>query len=111
MLRRKKKGKSKVLAGRFCVRDSEGEQRALKLLHIYCSIANSYSSAPESSKQNPRERILDLHFFFHHKHIASLKNHLSLAKGESLPYWLRGNFCGHVCFDLLVERIYAVCSH
>ena len=33
-LRRKKKGKSKVLSGRFCLRDSEAEQRALQLLHI-----------------------------------------------------------------------------
>ena len=40
-LRRKKKGKSKVLSGGFCVRDSEAEQRALHLRYIYCSIVNS----------------------------------------------------------------------
>ena len=51
--------KSKVLSSGFCVRDSEDEQRALQLLYIYCSIANSCSSAPESNKQNPRDRTLD----------------------------------------------------
>ena len=51
--RRKKKGKSKVLSGRFYLFDSEAEQRALQVLHIYCSNVNSYSSSPESNKQNP----------------------------------------------------------
>ena len=36
-LRRKKKGKSKVLSGRFCFLDSEAEQRALPFLYINCS--------------------------------------------------------------------------
>ena len=41
--------------------------------------------------------------------LLSLKlNHLSLAQGESLPYWFQGNFCVHVCFDFLVERIFFV---
>ena len=56
-LRRKKRGKSKVLSGGLSVHDSEAEQRTLQLLqralHIYCSIAHSYSSAPESNKLNP----------------------------------------------------------
>ena len=46
--RRKKKGKSKVLSGGFCLRHSKEEHRALQFLHIYCSNSNSYSSAPES---------------------------------------------------------------
>ena len=62
--RRRKQGKSKVLSGGFCVRDAEAEQRALQLLHNHCSIGNSYASAPESNKQSPRDRYLDLPFFF-----------------------------------------------
>ena len=58
-LGRKKKVKSKVLSRGFCLRDSEAEQRALKFLHIYCSNANSYSSAPESNRQNPQDRTMD----------------------------------------------------
>ena len=50
-LSRKKKGKSKVLSDRYCIHHSEEEQRALHLLHIFCSNVNSYSSAPESKKQ------------------------------------------------------------
>ena len=80
-LRRKKQGKSKVLSGEFCLRDSEAEQRSLQFLHIYCSNLNSYCSALESNKQNPPDRTMDLPFFFRY-------------------------FCGRVCFKLLfVERI------
>ena len=38
-----KKGKSKVLSGGFCLRDSEAEQKALQFLHIQRSKVNSYS--------------------------------------------------------------------
>ena len=72
---------------------------------------NALRSASESIKQNSREGTLDLPSFFRYKHITSLKNHLSLAQGESLIHWFRGNFCGRVCFDLPVERISFVCSH
>ena len=44
---RKKKGKSKVLSGGFCLFDSEAEQRALKFLHIHCSNVNIYFSVTE----------------------------------------------------------------
>ena len=90
--RRKKKDKSKFLSGRFCFRDSEAEQRALQLLHIYCSNVDSYSSAPESNKQNPPERTLDLLFFFRSKHITSHENVHSPASSASCPYWFEGNF-------------------
>ena len=62
-------------------------------------------SATESNKQNPRDRTLCLPFFFRYKHKASIKNLLSPAKGDSLPYWFQGNFCSPVWFDLPVERI------
>ena len=62
-LRRKKNGKSKVLYGGFRLLDSEAEQRALQFLHIYCLNVSSYSSTPESMKQNPRVRTLDLPSF------------------------------------------------
>ena len=108
-LRRKKKGKSKVLRGGFCLRDSEAEQRVLHFLNVYCSNINSYSSAPESNKQNAPDRTLGIHFFFCFKHITSLKNLPSPSPSESLPYWFQGNFCGCVCFETLVERISFVC--
>ena len=72
-LRRKKKGKSKVLSGGSCLRDSKTGQRALQLQHIYCSNVNSSCSAPESNKQNPPDRTLDLPSFFSYKHMTSLK--------------------------------------
>ena len=91
-LQRKKKCKSKVLSRGFCLFDSETEQRALQCLHINCSDVRSDSSAPESNKQNPRDRTLDLSFFFHLKHLTSLKNLPSPAPNESSPYWFQGNF-------------------
>ena len=62
--RRKRKGKSKVLSGEFCLFDSGAEQRALQFLYFYCSKGNSYSSAPDSNKQSPPDRTLELPFFF-----------------------------------------------
>ena len=53
----------------FCLIDSETEQRALQFLHIYCSDERSHSSAPESNKQDPRDRTLDLSIFFRYKQI------------------------------------------
>ena len=73
-LRRKKKGKYKVLSGGFCLHDSEAEQRALEFFHIYCSNLNSYSSAPESNRQNPPNRAMDLPFLFRCMDTTSLKN-------------------------------------
>ena len=72
--RRKKKGKSKVLSGGFCFRNSEVEQRGLQFLHIYCSNVNSCSLAPKSNKQNPPHRTIDSPFFLRIKHITSLNN-------------------------------------
>ena len=83
--RRKKKGKSRVLSGGFCLRDSAADQRVLQSLHIYCSNANSYALAPESNKQNPPNRTMDLPFFFRYKQITSLKNLLSPTPSENLP--------------------------
>ena len=91
-LRRKKKCKSKVLFRRFCLRDSEVEQRASRFLHIHCSNVNSYSSAPESNRLNPPDRTMDLPFFFRYKHITSLKSLPLPASSESLLYWFQGDF-------------------
>ena len=63
-LRRKKTGKSKALSRGFGLRDSEAEQRALRLLHIHGSDVNSYSSVLESNRPNPRDRTKDIPFFF-----------------------------------------------
>ena len=85
-------GKSEVLSRGFCLFDSETKQRALQFLHIHCSEVRSHSSAPESNKQNPRDRPLDLPSFSRYKYIPSLKNRPSPATNESLPYWFQGNF-------------------
>ena len=90
--RRKTKGKSKVQCGGFFLRDSEVEQRALQFLHIYCSNVSSYSSAPESNRQNLPDITMDLAFLFRYKHLTSLKNVPSPAPSKSLPYWFQGNF-------------------
>ena len=58
------------------LRDSEAGQKTLLLLHIYCLMANNYSSAPEPNKQNPRDRTLALPIFFCHKHLTLLKTSL-----------------------------------
>ena len=43
----RKKGKSKVLSGGFCLLDSEAKQRALQFLHNLRSNGNNYSSDPK----------------------------------------------------------------
>ena len=104
-------GKSKVLSRGFCLFDSETEQRALQFLHIYCSDVHSHSSAPESNKQNPRDRTLDLPIFFHYKLIPPLKNLPSRAPSESSAYWFQGNFAASFVLEFLLERISFVCIH
>ena len=103
-------GKSKVLSCGSCLFDSKTEKRTLQFLHIHCSDVRSHSAAPESHKQNLRDRTLDLSIFFRYKHITSLKNLPSPAPNESLPYWFQGNFAAlFVCFEFLFERISFVC--
>ena len=77
------KGKSKVMSGGFCLRDSKAEQRILQLLHIYCSNLNSCSSVPESYEPNPLERTLDLPLFLRYQFITSLRNLPYPAPSES----------------------------
>ena len=99
-----KKGKSKVLSSGFCLFGSEAKQRALQFLHIYCSDERSHSTAPESNKQNPRGRTLDLSFFCRYKHIPSLKKLPSPAPNESLPYWFPGNFAASFVFNFCLRE-------
>ena len=80
------------------------EQRALQFLHIYCSDVHSHSSAPESNKQNLRDRTLDLPSFFCYKHIPSLKNLPSPAPNESSPYRFQGNFAGSFVFNFCLRE-------
>ena len=103
-LERKKMGKSKVLSRGFCLFDPETEQRALQFLHIYCSDERSHSSAPESNKQNPRDRTLDLSIFFLYKYILSLKNLPSLEPNESSAYWSQGNFAASFVFNFCLRE-------
>ena len=98
------KGRPKVLSRGFCLFDSETEQGELRLLHIYCSDVRSYSAAPESNKQNPRDRTLGLPFFFRYKRIPSLKNLPSLAPNESFPYWFQGNFAASFVLNFCLRE-------
>ena len=109
-LKRKKKGKSKVLSRGFCLFDSETEQRALQFLHIYCSDLRSHSSAPESNKQNPRDRTLDLPFFFRYEQIPSLKNFPLAALKGSLPYWFQGNFAASFVLNFCLRDLFCLRS-
>ena len=102
-LRRKKKGRSKVLSGGLCLRYSEAEERALQWMHICCSIVDSYSSGPESNKQNPGDRALDLPFFFRYKNRTYLQSLPSPAPVSLTGF--RATFAAMFVFELLVERI------
>ena len=74
-------------------------------MHIYWSDVRSHSSAPESNKQNPRDRTLDLPFFFFcYKHIPSLKSLPSPAPNESLPNWFQGNFAALFVFNFCLRE-------
>ena len=58
-------------------------------MHEFC---NGLCLASESRKQNPRDRTLDLAFFFCYKHLTALKNFPSAAPSKSFPYLCQGNF-------------------
>ena len=105
-LQRKEKDKSKFPSGLFCLHDLEAEQRALQLLHIYCSNVDSYSSAPESNKQNLPDRTLDSPVFFRCQQITSLKNLPSPASSESLLYWFQGNFAAMLTLNYWLREFF-----
>ena len=73
-------------------------------MHIYCSDVRSHSSAPESNNQNPRDRTLDLPFFFRYKYIPSLKNLPSPAQNVSSPYWFQGNFAASFALNFCLRE-------
>ena len=56
-------GKSKVLAGGFCLGDSEAEQKVLQLLHIYCSLWFKSHSDDDVSQKGLS--VLNLLVFLH----------------------------------------------
>ena len=76
----------------------------ITILHIYCSDVRSYSSAPESNKQNPCDRTPDLPILFRYKRIPSLKNLPSPAPNESLPYWFQGNFAASFVLNFCLRE-------
>ena len=71
----------------------------ISFMYIYCSDVRSHSATPESNKQNPRDRTLDLSIFFRYKNIPFLKNLPLPAPNESLPYWFQGNFAASFVFN------------
>ena len=69
----------------------------MQKLYAFCSVS-------ESSKQNPRDRTLDLPFFFRYKHIPSLKNLSSPVPNDSLPYWFQANFAASFVLNLFLRE-------
>ena len=65
---------------------------------------NAFCLASESNKQNLRGRNLGFPIFFRYKHITSVKNHILLAQGESLPYWFLGNIGLATSLSLVITR-------
>ena len=65
---------------------------------------NALCLVSESNKQNPRDRTLDLPFFFRYKCIPSLKNLPSPAPNDSSPYWLQGNFAAPFVFNFCLRE-------
>ena len=53
-------------------------------------LLNRVNKAPETERQ--------IYSPFLYKQMTSIKSYLSRAEGASLPYSLRGNFCGRVLF-------------
>ena len=107
-LQRKKKGKSKALSDRFCLRDLEAEQRALQFLHIHCSNVNNTPPQLVSQETRSARQKYGFTLFFRYKDITSLKNVPSPALIE-FAVLVSGQLCGYVCFELLVERTSFVC--
>ena len=65
---------------------------------------NALCSVSESRKQNPRDRTLDLPFFFWCKHMPSLKTLPSPAPNESSAYWFQGNFAASFVFNFCLRE-------
>ena len=55
-------------------------------------------------KQYPQDRTLYLPFFFHYKHITSLKNLPLPTPDESWPYWFQGNFVAVFVLNYLLRE-------
>ena len=70
---------------------------------------NAFCAASESRKQKPRDRTLDLPFFFRLKDITSLKSLPLPAPRESLPYWFQGNFAAVFVLNSGSENVF--CLH
>ena len=106
-LERKKKVKSKVRYRGFCLRDFEAKHWALRSFHIFYSNVSSYSSAPESNKQNLPDRTIDLPFFFRkgNHHITSLESVPSHAPSEKLSDWFQGNFAAMFVLNYLLREV------
>ena len=90
-LRRKKKGKSKVLSG-VIQKPSRGHYNSCIFIAQSQTVTLQPNSYSESNKQSTQDRTLDLPFFFRYKHPTSLKNLPSAAPSASYSYWFQGNF-------------------
>ena len=89
-LRRKKKGKSKILSRGFCLRVQKPSREPY---NSYIFIAQMQLILCSSVKQTKSaDRTMDKPFFFRYKHLTFLKNVQSPAPSESLTYWLQSNF-------------------
>ena len=78
--------------------------RILSIIMPYARLLNQINKVRETELQ-----IYTISFVVSAQPL--LNTTFPFAQGESLPNWLRGNFCCGVCFDLLVGRISFLCSH
>ena len=73
---------------------------------------NALCLVSEKNKQNPRDRTLDLPFFFRYKHVPSLKSLPLPAPNESLPYWFQRNFAASFVLNFyLREFLLSACAN
>ena len=70
-----------------------------------CKNCNAFCSACDSKEENPLGRALALSSFFIINSYHLFKKYLSLAQGDSLPYWFQGNvraiFVSHILLTKL----------
>ena len=59
---------------------------------------NAFCSASESNKQNPRDRTLDLPFFFRYKQILLLKTIFRVHKTRACPLRFGATFATEFVF-------------
>ena len=67
-----------------------------------CKNCNVLCLVSESNKQNPRDRSLDLPFFFRYKDLPSFKKLPFARTKREFAVLVSGQLCGFVCLKFLI---------